>query len=473
MILYPSQSSNEVNDVEVKSAVKSSIKNEKQLNSKELFSLADIVQYGKFDATQDYEHSIHLFEQSIAKTTDTKHIGECYIRIGHIYFEMKNASSAIDNYLLAIEHGYEEGIILISKIYMYGIHPSVIADKITAAKVLSRYMHLSNSLHKWCQFYLHDLHTMSYNDIDTLSYNNITNNSQLPFDIIDKLDSSIDTMKETNIIPYGYHMNDNWVKEDVFNAKSAENLNVSNDNNNEIKHDIPKHRNILTSIPKQTIVNDTQNVHDHVLQNTANSILKVLDTSNQKLTNSFNKDYNDFVKHINLNVTDDENNINKTISSFSELKHSRYNKSEKEVFSLIWNKIKGNEDLIEIFKDNLASAVEDDVVVCSTGKIMRMISTLDTLDDTTPDLKPTWAIRNELANIVSAEVKNTLNTFDEKHKEAYNAYKPTETQVPLLEKVTQTIKSNIINKCKESYVKPNIISEPILMLELDEFLQHI
>jgi hypothetical protein len=104
---------------------------------------------------------------------------------------------------------------------------------------------------------------------------------------------------------------------------------------------------------------------------------------------------------------------------------------------------------------------------------MRMISTLDTVDETTPDLKPTWAIRNELANIVSVEIKNTLETFDASHNDAYNAYEPTKAQLPLLEKVTQTIKSNIIEKCMDSYVKPKIVSESILMLELDEFLQHI
>ena len=469
---YPSKRASDLNDAAVKSAVKSHVQNTKSLNSQELFSLADIVQYGKFEATQNFQKSIQLFKQSIAKSNDTKHIGECYLRIGKIYYEMKNATASIDNYLHAIEYGYEEGIILISKIYMYGIHPYIIADKITAAKILSRYMHMSNSLSKWCQFYLHDLHSMSYNDIDTLSYNTITNNTQLPFDIIDKLDYSTQKMIENNVISYGYHINDNWVKDKIVGDKSPE-----DHHDDDIDTDIPKHRSIITTVPKQTIVNDTQNVHDHVLQNTANSILKILDSNSNSASkiqpNSFQKDYNDFVKRINLDVSDDENCINRTIKSFSELKHSRYDKSEKEVFSLVWNKIKDNDDLVAIFNDNLASSVEDDVVVCSTGKIMRMISTLDSIDDTTPDLKPTWAIRNELANIVSAEIKNTLNTFDTEHKDAYNAYEPTTEQIPLLETVTLAIKSNIVNKCKESYVKQNIISEPILMLELDEFLQHI
>lgn len=472
---YQSNSSIDLNDAAVKSAVKSALKlnvqNTEQLNSQELFSLADIVQYGKFEAKQDFHKSIQLFKQSLTKSGDTKHIGECYLRIGKIYYEIKNATASIENYLLAIEYGYEEGIILISKIYMYGIHPYVIPDKITAAKILSRYMHMSNSLSKWCQFYLHDLHTMSYNDIDTLSYNSITNNTHLPFDIIDKLDYSIQKMFGNNIIPYGYHMNDNWINERIAINNSSEN------HDHDMEIDIPKQRSIFTTVPKQTIVNDTQNVHDHVLQNTANSILKILDSNskspNMKRSNSFDNDYNDFVKVTNLDVSDKENPINRTINSFSDLKHSKYDKSEKEVFSLIWNKVKHNDDLIAIFNDNLASSVEDDVVVCSTGKITRMISTLDSIDDTTPDLKPTWAIRNELANIVSAEIKNTLNTFDTEHKDAYNAYEPTKAQIPLLKTVTLAIKTNIVNKCKESYVKPNIISEPILMLELDEFLQHI
>ena len=450
------------NDDAIKAAVKSNIqKDPTTLDSKQLFSLADIVQYGKFDASQDFQKSIRLFSQSIATSSDSKHIGECYLKIGKIYYEMKNATSAIDNYLLAIEHGYEEGIILISKIYMHGIHPYVIADKITAAKILSRYMYMSNSLSKWCKFYLHELHGMSYNDIDTMSYNNIHNNTQLPFDIIEKLDYSTQRMKENVVISYGYHLGDTWVRDKVLEDDTMD------DNDTRT----PRHRDVLTTVPKQTILNDTQNVHDHVLQNTANSVLAILDTN--KSPTLFDNDMNDFIKNVNLDVSDEKDHVNRTIHSFSELKHSRYDKSEKEVFSLIWNKIKENDDLIAIFKDNLASSIEDDVVVCSTGKIMRMISTLDTVDETTPDLKPTWAIRNELANIVSVEIKNTLETFDASHNDAYNAYEPTKAQLPLLEKVTQTIKSNIIEKCMDSYVKPKIVSESILMLELDEFLQHI
>ena len=79
------------NDDAIKAAVKSNIqKDPTTLDSKQLFSLADIVQYGKFDASQDFQKSIRLFSQSIATSSDSKHIGECYLKIGKIYYEMKN-----------------------------------------------------------------------------------------------------------------------------------------------------------------------------------------------------------------------------------------------------------------------------------------------------------------------------------------------------------------------------------------------
>lgn len=431
-----------------------------EMNSVELFSLAEIKHYGKFDAATDMESAIDLYTRSLNSTTEDRHIGKCHLSIGNLFYESKDAERAIEEYLKAIEHGYEEGIIHIAKMYSFGIHPYVLPDKLFAAKIFSRYTHLTDTLSRWCKFYIQELNELSYNDIDTLSYNSVMNSKTLPKNIIERIDHAVEQMKQTEIIPYNKPFDDSWMKtyddEDTNDQTFGQRLRI------------------LERIPKQHVMNDSQNVHDHVLQSTAKEIIQKLDT--QKNSNSetetntdFMSDKNDFIK---TTGTTDENVI-MTLDSLGEAIHSRYDKSEQDVFSMIWNRIKDNADMTKILEDNLSSAIEDGLVVCSTGKIMRMLSTLDVLDEQTPDLKPTWAIRNELAQIVSSEIKNTLQTFDKLHNDAYHSIEPSEEQEQMVFKVNEKIKSNVIKRCLTEYVTPKLLTESVLMFELELLFNHL
>jgi len=430
------------------------------MNMNELFSLAEIKHYGKYDSVKDLRAAHTLYTQSAEASSERKHIGKCYLSMGNLFYESKDAEKAIEHYLKAIENGFEEGIIRIAKLYSFGIHPYVLPDKLFAAKLFSRYMHLSDTLQQWCKFYIQELNGMSYNDIDTLSYNNVIQSKTLPTNILERFDSSVEKMKEGELFPYNKYFNNAWI----------ETLREENENNVAPKN----RRSILESIPKQEIINDSQNVHDHGLQNSAKRIIHHLETAQNSdpvpsTEHTFETDVAEFKKLTGV-MNDD---IEMTIDSLGTTIHSKYDKSEQEVFSMIWNRVKTNPDMVTIFTDNLSSAVEDGIVVCSTGKIMRMLSTLDVVDEEIPDLKPTWAIRNELAQMVSSEIQNTLQTFDIAHRNAFNSSNPTEDQQQMVVNVTDKIKENVIERAIESYVKPNILDESVLMFELQVFLNNI
>jgi hypothetical protein len=431
------------------------------MNANELFSLAEVKHYGKYDSVKDLRSAEKLYTQSAESSSERKHIGKCHLSIGHLFYESKDAEKAIEHYLKAIENGYEEGIIRIAKMYSFGIHPYVLPDKLFAAKLFSRYMNLSDTLQQWCKFYIQELNELSYNDIDTLSYNNVIQSKTLPKNIIEEIDYSVEKMKEGELFPYEKYFNNSWI------------VTFTDENENKDKLE-NRQRSILENIPKQEIINDSQNVHDHGLQNSAKRIIHNLETARNaesvsSTDRTFETDVAEFKKITGV-MNDD---IEMTINSLGTTIHSKYDKSEQDVFSMIWNRVKTNPDMVTIFTDNLSSAVEDGLVVCSTGKIMRMLSTLDVVDEETPDLKPTWAIRNELAQLVSSEIQNTLQTFDTAHKNAFHSTHPTDDQQQMVMNVTNKIKETVIEKAIETYVKPNILDESVLMFELQVFLNNI
>ena len=318
-----------------------------EMNSVELFSLAEIKHYGKFDSATDMESAIDLYTRSLNSTTEDRHIGKCHLSIGNLFYESKDAERAIEQYLKAIENGYEEGIIHIAKMYSFGIHPFVLPDKLFAAKIFSRYTHLTDTLSRWCKFYIQELNELSYNDIDTMSYNSVMNSKTLPTNILERIDHSVEQMKHTEIIPYNKPFDDSWMK--TYDDEDP--------NDQRFGHRLK----ILERIPNQRVMNDSQNVHDHVLQSTAKEIIQQLDT--QKNSNSetetnpddFMSDKNDFIK--TTGTTDD--NVIMTLDSLGDAIHSRYDKSEQDVFSMIWNRVKDNADMTKIIEDNLSSAIED------------------------------------------------------------------------------------------------------------------
>lgn len=81
--------------------------------------------------------------------------------------------------------------------------------------------------------------------------------------------------------------------------------------------------------------------------------------------------------------------------------HSTYGVSERQALLAVWDKIDGSEHeqaLTETLAKQLASAVERGSTVCSSGKIARIVSTLDGTGDSAVAV-PMWAVREELAGL--------------------------------------------------------------------------
>ena len=246
-----------------------------------------------------------------------------------------------------------------------------------------------------------------------------------------------------NFFPYKTQFNNTWLKN--FDEDEEEDLFDTT---------------LLKRLPIQVIRNDTQNVHDHGMQNIGAQIIGVLEEKNTnaaKKSDNYYQNVSELLKHWDQSK---HPNVKRVCDSLSELNHSKYDKSEKDVFNLVWTKVKDNPDTTVMLLDNLNSSVEHDSVVCSTGKIMRMLSTLDAVDDETPDLKPDWVIKEEITQTVSKILKD-LKPNEKKEYESEDNN----------ERIREVIKTRIRNKCEKDYKV--VLESNILDIYLNDYLEYI
>jgi hypothetical protein len=167
-------------------------------------------------------------------------------------------------------------------------------------------------------------------------------------------------------------------------------------------------------------------------------------------------------------------NFLKTLNSLGNLTHSKYDKSERQIFSLVWNKIKHDTSLVDVFVENIASSVEEGVIVCSTGKIMRMISTLDLIDDELiPTLKPEWAVKGEIGQKIPLLIEESLSSMGKDYAVAYNTYEPSGEQKQKSQAVSDMVKKKLIESCRRDYVDSGVLTEEIMSIYLEDFLEHV
>jgi len=96
------------------------------------------------------------------------------------------------------------------------------------------------------------------------------------------------------------------------------------------------------------------------------------------------------------------------IDTLGDAVHGTFGKSERDVLSAAWETIQRQQgvmrdNLVETLARQLASGIEHGGPVCSTGKITRIMSTFDGVEDIAgvEKVKPMWALRDELANLAA------------------------------------------------------------------------
>lgn len=376
--------------------------------------------------------------------------------------KVKSVYDIIEYNLFLFSRGEEDAVIELAKIYMYGMHPFFLPSKMEAGQICNFIMYsdlLSKSAKYKAKQIMNDLR---YDD-------NVINDRQyypLPSNIIDLL-----SIIESNLHKYQIVIKYTTAiaQEVQVQVQEFDDILINVDD-----FDIETQRALFAQYAGAGAgAGDSQNVHNHTVQNIINERLKIIDTHEDNIVDENMVNFQKYIESISSDLsTEEKNNIVRVMDSFTESKHSRYDKSEKDIFNIVWNRInnpvnkQNSENMKNVFAKNLASAVEDNYVVCSTGKIARMLGSLDAMDadNNIGILKPEWAIDNEMRHIASVIRSNVIDEAEETQKAEY------ENGTAVGDELISKMKDLLYKKLQEEYVQTNLIDNENMEMKYSELI---
>jgi hypothetical protein len=113
----------------------------------------------------------------------------------------------------------------------------------------------------------------------------------------------------------------------------------------------------------------------------------------------------------------------RVLDRLSDVMNESMGASDLSSLRVVWSRVKEERevgrsaDMIEILGKQLASGVEHGTVVCSTGRISRIVGTLEGLEESAVSARPMWAVRSEIASLAS-RVRNEYASSDIEGQEA-------------------------------------------------------
>lgn len=168
------------------------------------------------------------------------------------------------------------------------------------------------------------------------------------------------------------------------------------------------------------VYGDTQNVHDHGVVKALQRTLEDLPPEDSHASQSVTQ----YILDSQLSAETKSDALD-VLESLNVAPHSAFGASERSALERVWTAIQElpedrRDDAKDVLVSQLASGIEHGNIVCSTGKIARIVGTLDGLTDD-PGIKPMWAVREEIASL-AAKVRDEDGTSDDFAQRAHDTY---------------------------------------------------
>jgi hypothetical protein len=220
-------------------------------------------------------------------------------------------------------------------------------------------------------------------------------------------------------------------------------------------------------VPVRTPIyrNDGQNVHDH-------AVSAVVDSNMRRIKGELRAGEEDeTLAEVQRLITDsgeltsrEATDALKVLGSLTNANHSRFGVSERQALAHTWNHILRREDdgmrqnLAQTLIKQLATGVEHGHVVCSTGKIARMLGTFDGTEELAAS-RPMWAVREEIGAL-AASIRDE-NLVSERDKKAYE-----EGRAPHIE---ERMKREFRERALKTYCEDLGMQQCVVSPMLEEF----
>lgn len=226
------------------------------------------------------------------------------------------------------------------------------------------------------------------------------------------------------------------------------------------------------------IRNDMQNTHDGMVMETIKNSV-----DNLRLDTRLNIDkgtmLRDIQTHIrNMSTGQKQRNALRTLTSLdSNNTISSLNSTDIDVLHLVWNRINDprNEQqratMIGNLVNELAECVEHDSIVCCTGRVNRIVDSLNMVDKDVV-IKPQWAINKELMD-KAAVIREEMLTNHPNIKAAMDKLNPTTEEQQICDTFTDQFKEQLYNVFRKEYIESGIMSEDKLNSCVNGWIDHI
>lgn len=352
-----------------------------------------------------------------------------------------NVETALQHLAIEFHNNADENALLaLIKLYLFGMNPEYRPNKLTGLKLI-QFVHdnknrFSITLLKNCQVLREQIHVQAYSDPDVFG------SKDLPDDILSNLSVALKHHYDKQVEP----IHCTYLEIDEPDVDDFEHVDEDEERTSE-------KRNV-----RLIVKSDAQNVHNisvpNSIQQALKAIIKLNETQPELSFQHACHKFNQFLEKNSADVDDVKTDARTVIESLTSSKHSKFNISEQEVFAHVCNRIFNKKDadgLLHILLQNLASAIEHGEVVCSTGKISRLVSTFDAVDDAVPDLKPDWIIKQELGTLASKIRESILDASDSKTKKEYEQ----SDDSPL----SDEMRLAFLKEAKERYVDTGLLTD--------------
>jgi len=261
------------------------------------------------------------------------------------------------------------------------------------------------------------------------------------------------------------------------NARLARNIRIANDvvitkdiveRKKEAKQESSSKRDEINKYYEKGIIytQDRQNVHDSVLNNEMNKIIKVIKLGNttqsdHKISHSDNNTINLEILHFidtqysERNNSDRVDKAKKTLEKCKENSYSvSYDDNENNILKYIWLRSKlpinahNSKKIKEAIIDSMIDCWENNMLVCINGRCSRYVSALATIDGDgiVDDVKTKEAYQNEILEkarlIFNTEIENAKKS--DIYRDIGNSYENVNLVVD--EKLEREFKNMVIQK---------------------------
>jgi len=208
--------------------------------------------------------------------------------------------------------------------------------------------------------------------------------------------------------------------------------------------------------PTRAYRNDTQSAHDSL-------VVKTLKQSIQNLKRAVKIEQQpmrslDILKNIIQRRAHSAKNANalkvlESVSTYGE-ELTSLGITELEALNLVWHRIDGDEDKINNLIDELASGVEHDKVVCTMGRLSRIVNSLNGVDKIV-FITHTNTIRKEIMDAAPILRKTLLSTYSASDRKAIDGI----ADHPIQAEFDEKFKSALSDKIRKDYLHKNLITE--------------